>query len=237
MKKLTEDIRVVALAISKSQELLQVSEDLSKVRRTTPLPEAGVSDDKLVFVKGFPLLGTSLDDLQEFFAPITKALSIRMLKYEENGEKKFKGALFLECSSPEEAKRVAALALKYKETSVLELLTHEAYLERKKQKTAAYLKSKESKSKSASASASNSNSKKRSKSAVAKENEEESAAPATEVEKVEEAKDEDEPAAKKVATEEVKIQQQEQVQPVEDAQVPAEAAKTESAWFLLLCIQ
>lgn len=140
MKSLSTDNEVVVNAIKSSKDLLQVSEDGLKVKRSTPLPDTATflqdQQGKSSYAKGF-LEETTLDQIQEFFTTSLteqkvegelKAIRMRRLK-----DKKFKGSVFLEWSSKASADAVAALTLTFtgQETPLI-MMTKSAYLDMKK---------------------------------------------------------------------------------------------------------
>lgn len=131
MKSLSEDVSVIAEALVQSQELLEVSEDRQSVRRKTDLPEAQDNLTTSVYVKGFPLTST-LDEIESFLAGSFdgKIQAIRMRRHPKT--KEFKGSVFVELSSAEEAERMAATAMTLPEaTEPLVLLVKAKYFEQK----------------------------------------------------------------------------------------------------------
>lgn len=54
LKALSDDVSVIAEALKKSPELLEVSEDSLKVKRKTELPENVDQSPSIIYVKGFP---------------------------------------------------------------------------------------------------------------------------------------------------------------------------------------
>jgi lupus La protein len=128
MKNLSEDIAVIAEAVSKSTELLELNEDKTCVRRRLPLPESQETLLSSVYVKGFPS-ATTLDELQEYFRGVSeKVQAIRMRRNPES--KEFKGSVFVELGSAEEANRVASLELKHGEANLV-VMTKMKYFESK----------------------------------------------------------------------------------------------------------
>lgn len=128
MKALSEDISVIADAVSKSAELLEVNEEKTAVRRRTALPESQETLMRSVYVKGFPE-SASLDELEAFFAGVSESVqAIRMRRHLDS--KAFKGSVFVEFPSEEEAARVAALSLSYNETPLV-VMSKAKYFEAK----------------------------------------------------------------------------------------------------------
>lgn len=113
LKALSEDKKVIASAVEKSDEgLVEVSEDREKLRRhpERPLPEQNEETRKeiysrTVYVKGFaPEAGTEMSELLEFFEPFEKVTNIVMRKYHDKATKKylFKGSVFATFATKEQ---------------------------------------------------------------------------------------------------------------------------------------
>jgi lupus La protein len=133
MKQLTTDNAVVVEAL-KDSKLVQVSEDGTKVKRTTPLPENTDSLPRSSYAKGIPADAT-LDAVEEFFTSKLegeeKLACVRMRRMKD---KTFKGSVFLEFDSKATAERVAALSLTFPGTeAALLMMTKQAYLDMKKE--------------------------------------------------------------------------------------------------------
>lgn len=117
MKTLSEDVEAIASAVEKSEELLELNEDRTAVRRKTEL--CADSKDNLqtsVYIKGFALTAT-LDDIEAFIGSVWdgKMLAIRMRRHPKT--KEFKGSVFVELESAEEAERLAGMTLSLPEAS------------------------------------------------------------------------------------------------------------------------
>lgn len=111
MKKLTEDREVISNALSQESPVIELNEEKTHVHRKTPLPESRETLARTIYVGGLPADAT-LDDLQEFFAQHSEAVeAIRFRRTIK--EREFKGSVFVEFATPEEALRVASLALQY----------------------------------------------------------------------------------------------------------------------------
>ena len=81
LKKLTMDTTLIATALKQSTSgLLEVSEDNTKVRRLTTIPDINENllfePEKTVYAKGFPL-DITIDDLESFFESFGKITIIR----------------------------------------------------------------------------------------------------------------------------------------------------------------
>lgn len=103
LKQISDDAAVLAGAIRKS-ELMQVSEDGTKIRRSPSKPLAEMSKDDLklrsIYAKGFPL-DVTLDQVMGFFDKFGKSDNIHMRK---DLKKQFKGSCFVVYSDKEGAK-------------------------------------------------------------------------------------------------------------------------------------
>ncbi|XP_048576497.1 lupus La protein homolog isoform X1 [Nematostella vectensis] len=109
LKSMSDDVNFLAKTMKKSSsDLIEVSEDLTKVRRTKSKPVEELTTEarqkakaKTVYVKGFPKEAT-LDELQEYFEGKGKIVFIMMRKTLES--KEFKGSVFIEFATLPEAK-------------------------------------------------------------------------------------------------------------------------------------
>lgn len=131
MKSLSEDVAVIAEAAEKSVELLELNEDRTCVRRKTDLPEAQDNLNTSVYIKGFSLTAT-LDDIEAFLAGAFdgKIQAIRMRRNPTT--KEFKGSVFAELASAEEAEHLAGMTLSLSEaTEPLVILVKAKYFEQK----------------------------------------------------------------------------------------------------------
>lgn len=131
MKSLSEDVAVIAEAAGKSADLLELNEDSTCVRRKTDLPEAQDNLNTSVYIKGFSLTAT-LDDIETFLAGAFdgKIQAIRMRRTPTT--KEFKGSVFAELASAEEAERLAGMTLSLPEaTEPLVMHVKAKYFEQK----------------------------------------------------------------------------------------------------------
>jgi len=114
--ELSNDASEIVVALKKSKAcLMEVSEDDAKIRRNPeiPLPENTVEskaalEARTVYVKGFDLESTSLDELLDFFNETnTNVVSIQMRNYSvgkgKDKEWKFKGSVFITFKTSEAA--------------------------------------------------------------------------------------------------------------------------------------
>ena len=114
--ELSSDSAVIVAALKKSKAgLMEVAEDNTKIRRNPeiPLPENTVEskaalEARTVYVKGFDLEATTLDELLDFFNETNNnVVSIQMRNYSvgkgKDKEWKFKGSIFITFKTPEAA--------------------------------------------------------------------------------------------------------------------------------------
>uniref|UniRef100_H0V0M5 Lupus La protein homolog n=1 Tax=Cavia porcellus TaxID=10141 RepID=H0V0M5_CAVPO len=154
LNRLTTDFNVIVEALSKSKaELMEISEDKTKIRRSPnkPLPE--VTDEykndvknRSVYIKGFPTDAT-LDDIKEWLEDKGQVLNIQMRR---TLHKAFKGSIFAVFDSIESAKKfVETPGQKYKDTDLLILFKEDYFAkkneERKQNKVEAKLRAKQHK--------------------------------------------------------------------------------------------
>lgn len=132
LKALSADTDVIANALRKSDAgLVEISEDNKKIRRVSskPLPEntfeaRQAAKSKTIYCKGFPK-DSSLDQLEEFFASYGKVIYLVMRK---DLERSFKGSVFVEFSTVDEAKAFTLLeSVKYNEEELLKMMKGDYY--------------------------------------------------------------------------------------------------------------
>lgn len=101
----------IAAAVTDSI-LLALNDDLTRVRRTTPLPQVSLFDTRAVYAKGWiaRTQPPTIDELVAMFSPSGKVLSVKIRRFEDQLDKKkyFKGSIFVEMESAEAADRVIA---------------------------------------------------------------------------------------------------------------------------------
>uniref|UniRef100_A0A8C4MX77 Small RNA binding exonuclease protection factor La n=1 Tax=Equus asinus TaxID=9793 RepID=A0A8C4MX77_EQUAS len=124
LNRLTTDFNVIVEALSKSKaELMEISEDKTKIRRSPSKPLPEVTDEykndvknRSVYIKGFPTDAT-LDDIKEWLEDKGQVLNIQMRR---TLHKAFKGSIFAVFDSIESAKKfVETPGQKYKDTDLL----------------------------------------------------------------------------------------------------------------------
>lgn len=116
VKALTTDPSVLVAALRASPDLLECSQDGTKVKRVLSLDLSRNSLKSSLYVKGFPVTAT-LEDIEAFFAGMTKVLAVRMRRH--IGSKTFKGSAFVELSSEDEAERLASMEHEYQNTKLI----------------------------------------------------------------------------------------------------------------------
>lgn len=138
LKALSADTDVIANALRKSDAgLVEISEDNKKIRRvlSKPLPENTVearnaAKSKTVYCKGFPK-DSSLDQLEEFFANYGKVIYIILRR---DLERSFKGSVFVEFSTVDEAKAFTLLeSVKYNDEELIKMMKGDYYKKKEKE--------------------------------------------------------------------------------------------------------
>ncbi|KAI9320050.1 hypothetical protein BX666DRAFT_2018146 [Dichotomocladium elegans] len=135
MQKITEDLNTVIEALrSEPSDLFELDEKNENIRRTKELVKRNFVE-RSIYAKGFPLVDEGenppkdcLLDLQdkitEYFEQYGRVLAVRLRKTDERPYK-FKGSVFVEFSTPEEAVKVAAMNLQYEGQDLLLKLREE----------------------------------------------------------------------------------------------------------------
>uniref|UniRef100_A0A8C6Q528 Small RNA binding exonuclease protection factor La n=1 Tax=Nothobranchius furzeri TaxID=105023 RepID=A0A8C6Q528_NOTFU len=108
LKSLTTDSSVIVAALQKSKTgLLEISEDKTKIRRSSDKPLPELTDEykdalkhRSVYIKGFPL-DTTLDEIQEWLSGKGNMENIQMRR---NLQRQFKGSVFI-CFDTEESSK------------------------------------------------------------------------------------------------------------------------------------
>ncbi len=113
--KVPEDIIAAVAAALKDSTALVISDDARRVRRAKPLTKtaeeaAEEADARSLYVGPFPF-DIQLDTLVKFFGEVGDCNAVRMRRH--GTSKDFKGSVFVEFGSLEEAERVKALDLEH----------------------------------------------------------------------------------------------------------------------------
>ncbi|PNF30606.1 hypothetical protein B7P43_G06138 [Cryptotermes secundus] len=101
IRALTTDVKDICGALRYS-DLLSVTEDGTKVFRTTPVKEKNNTDDCTIYVEQLPL-DAQHEWLKEVFSAYGKVAYVSLPKYRSSG--KIKGFAFVEFDTPEEANK------------------------------------------------------------------------------------------------------------------------------------
>ncbi|KAI7884597.1 La-domain-containing protein [Lichtheimia hyalospora FSU 10163] len=140
MKMITEDLPTVVAAIrDQPSELVELDESGENIRRKTPVVQQE-SISRSIYAKGFPLVDENAenpkeallqlqDKIDELFSEHGKVLAVRLRKT-DGKPSKFKGSVFIEFSTPEEAENAVTKSLQYDGNDLL-LKTKKAYVDEK----------------------------------------------------------------------------------------------------------
>ncbi|XP_034282980.1 lupus La protein [Pantherophis guttatus] len=139
LNRLTKDFDVIVGALKKSKtELMEVSEDKTKIRRSPdkPLPEVteqykNAIKSRSIYIKGFPLDAT-LDDIKEWLDCKGKVENIQMRR---TLQKTFKGSIFAVFDTVESAKEfVGTPNQRYKDTELIVLFKEDYFAKKNDEK-------------------------------------------------------------------------------------------------------
>lgn len=150
MKSLASSVEEIAAALRTAAETsnVEVSEDGAMVRRKTAVPEGVDCMRTSVFVRGFPIEGTTLEALESFFEGVCTEGTVAAIRMRRNPQSKaFKGSVFLQLKNEEEVSRLIELkTLTFSESVNLEILSMTAFMEEQNAKAMARAKKTESES-------------------------------------------------------------------------------------------
>lgn len=155
LASMSKDADVVLKALE-SSELIEVSEDKKKIRRSTkhPLPVYNeeyrkAQEARTAYVKGFPVNDTNIEKLKNFFNAFEPFENIIMRKYADADKKlRFKGSIFVQFKTLEDAKAfMARESMKYGETELIKKWSADYSAEKAKEKEDRRLKRSEQKAK------------------------------------------------------------------------------------------
>lgn len=142
LKQLSDDAKAICDALRKSAaNLIEVSEDNSKLRRNPEKPLPELSDarrkdiiSRSVYMKGFPKEGTTLDMLLEFLKPFGPTDNVQMRNWHDKVEDKwnFKGSIFATFPTKEAAAAFIKLESVKHGDAEIERKWQADYLEEKK---------------------------------------------------------------------------------------------------------
>ena len=114
LKALTTDAKEVSDAL-KDSDLVEVSKDGDKIRRSADLPADDTSKERTLYVKGYPLddADVTIESVGDAFKEYGKVLMVRLRK--DSRTKKFKGSAFVEFDKPDCVKAAVDAAYTDKE--------------------------------------------------------------------------------------------------------------------------
>ncbi|XP_011169375.2 la protein homolog [Solenopsis invicta] len=124
---LSKNANVILKALETS-DLIEISEDKKKIRRSPkhPLPEYNeeyrkAQEARTVYVKGFPMTGTTIEELKAFFEPYKPFETIMMRRYQDkNKVYQFKGSIFIQFETVDGAKALMSVeSLKHQDTELI----------------------------------------------------------------------------------------------------------------------
>jgi len=119
MKNLTTDLNVIIKALKNYKSpVIELSEDDKNIRRINPLPEEDNLTKKSIYAKKFPTNYT-LEQIQQFFQPFGHVASVRLRRALN---RQFKGSVFVEFNTIEEAKKVSELKLKFNNADLIVMM-------------------------------------------------------------------------------------------------------------------
>ncbi|KAF9318452.1 hypothetical protein BG003_011183 [Podila horticola] len=128
MREFTDKDLIVE-ALRESPELLQVSEDGLTVRRKSAVVPTKDHFQRSIYAKGFGEETPSLQlELEEYFSQYGDIKQVRMRRNNETSA--FKGSVFVEYATLDEANKVASSKLQYKDQDLL-VMSKQAYCEMK----------------------------------------------------------------------------------------------------------
>lgn len=129
MKKLTMDKSVIVKALKEHKStIIELSDDGTEIRRCMPLPEEDYITEKTIYAKKFPLTH-SMDQIQQYFQPYGNVMAVRLRR---NLARNFKGSVFVEFNTIEEAKKVAGMNLVFSDAPLIMMMKKD-YVEKKKE--------------------------------------------------------------------------------------------------------
>ncbi|XP_078047320.1 la autoantigen-like [Augochlora pura] len=127
LTSISKDVNTILKALE-SSELIEISEDRKKIRRSPkhPLPVYDeeyrkAQEARTVYLKGFPLDDTNIFQLKTFFNAFEPYENIIMRKYSTLEKKlKFKGSVFVQFKTLDDAKAfMARESVKYRDTVLI----------------------------------------------------------------------------------------------------------------------
>eukprot|EP00698_Gefionella_okellyi_P018661 TRINITY_DN5624_c0_g1_i1.p1 TRINITY_DN5624_c0_g1~~TRINITY_DN5624_c0_g1_i1.p1 ORF type:complete len:339 (+),score=60.95 TRINITY_DN5624_c0_g1_i1:55-1071(+) len=127
LAQLTTDVSAIAGAVQESN-VCEVSKEGDRIRRRGDLPDVDDSVSRTIYAKGFAD-DFEIEVAQGVFAQYGQVLSVRK-RYA--ADKKFKGSVFVEFATPQEAQNAAAATTSVGDAQLLTLMK-KAYLDQKRE--------------------------------------------------------------------------------------------------------
>jgi len=128
MKMLTEDLKIIAEALTKSKNL-EVDSTGTMVRRIAPLPETDTTLQRSIYAKGLPQDST-IQSVEDLFNKYGKVTCVRLRRHKTT--KDFKGSAFIEFETEEQAKEIIGKKVCGPDGKELIIKPKKDYLEEKK---------------------------------------------------------------------------------------------------------
>ncbi|KAF9124978.1 hypothetical protein BG015_004994, partial [Linnemannia schmuckeri] len=124
-----KDNALIVEALRESKSLLEVSEDGLKVRRKVPVGPIDDYHNRSIYAKGFGEETPSLQlELEQYFGALGDVKQVRMRR--KNGSNEFKGSVFVEYATLDEANKVGSSKLQFNGQDLL-VMTKNEYCEMK----------------------------------------------------------------------------------------------------------
>ncbi|KOX70523.1 La protein like protein [Melipona quadrifasciata] len=142
LASMSQDVNIILKALE-SSELIEISEDKKKIRRSVkhPLPlydeeYRKAQEARTVYAKGFPLHDTTIEKLTTFLNDYESFESIIMRKYLDKEKKyQFKGSIFIQFKTIEDAKAfMDRKSVKYGDTELIRKWSADYSVEKAKEK-------------------------------------------------------------------------------------------------------
>ncbi|XP_076683313.1 la autoantigen-like [Andrena cerasifolii] len=142
LASMSKDINVILKALE-SSDLIEMSEDKKKIRRSPkhPLPVYNeeyrkAQEARTAYVKGFPLHDMNIEKLKNFFSAFDPFENIIMRKYHDKEKKlQFKGSVFVQFKTMDDAKAfMARESVKYGDTELIRKWSADYSVEKAKEK-------------------------------------------------------------------------------------------------------
>ncbi|XP_058808468.1 la protein homolog [Phymastichus coffea] len=146
LASMSKDIDVILKALEES-ELIEISDDRKKIRRALDKPLPAYNDEyrkaqeaRTIYLKGFPLDST-IATLKTHFESIDTIENIIMRKFKKGKEHLFKGSIFLQFKTLDNAKEfMNQETIKYKETELMKMWSKDYLAMKEKEKEELRLK-------------------------------------------------------------------------------------------------